>query len=303
VSDLHLLEGSGLDPALEQGADVIARAYPPGAVRMDAAFLRWALTARAASLPAPLAVLAVDAGRPVGFAAAIPLALDLHGDTTPAQLVTAVAVAPDARGAGLGRALYDALLPALAARHVDAVVITFAEAGSAGARRIAERYPAHHWHGAALAPRRVWGAVRRRLAAVSPPDSAPAAPTVATIVPDAGTAAWLQSDPRSVAALGTAGRVMLLPLLGDGARAIAAVDLFVAPGTPAALVEALQEGAGHLPDDVVQLTCTSLDAEHDALATAAGLRRLPAPDWQPWCWCRRADHPLLRARSTTIPVT
>lgn len=305
MNEVRVVEGDALAASIVRLAEVIERSYPAGSVRMDAAFMRWALIDRDRTGPPPLGVLAGGHARAIGAAIAIPVELQGASTRFPAYLVTGVAVAPEARGQGLGRLLYNALLPAIHERLPDAAVLTFAQVDSVGARLIEDRYPAHQWHGRQLLAHPAWGALRKKLIAQQPlvPDGAHTVPRRDALRPADGTTTWLLGDPRCVPADVPSGRVAVLPLVGEPPRRLGALDLFATPVDPVELARSLHAAATALPDDVPQVTVSCLDEDSDLVATAVGLRRLPTPAWQPWAWATRPDHPALSARRTTMPVT
>lgn len=294
----RLLEGPDLTGALEQAAALIARAYPAGSARMDGSFLAWALSGRD---PGARPLAASLEGR--GFAAAIPVTLALGDSTVSAHVVTAVAVAPEARGSGLGASLYATLLRGLVDAVGDPVVLTFAQASSAGAHLIARSYPACGWHGTQLFARPVWGTLRHRLRPLQDDSSVVAFGEEEVLAPDPATIAWLLRDPRALGAATPRARAALLPVIGDDGPGVGTVDLLAPVDSTREVLEALESGVALLPESVRQVVVTSLDVTRDDIASAVGLRRLPSPEWSSWIWCARNDHPALRARSSTMPVT
>lgn len=294
----RLLEGPDLTGALEPAAALIERAYPPGSARMDQDFLAWALSGRDPGAR-PLAAFLEDRG----FAAAIPVSLAFGSSTVSAHVITAVAVAPDTRGTGIGASLYATLLQGLVDATGDPVVLTFAQASSAGARLIERCYPEAGWHGTQLLARPVWGMLRHRLRAAQ--QDAFVAPRARdhVLTPDPATIAWLLRDPRALGAATPRARAALLPVIGGDGPGVGTVDLLAPVDSTRELLEALEAGVTLLPESVRQLVVTSLDVTRDDIASAVGLRRLPSPEWSSWIWCARNDHPALRARTTTMPVT
>jgi len=286
-----------------EAADLIRAAYPAGSIVMDREYLDWVLAPREDLARDPVAALATDEDELVGFAAAAPVALALDHSHHPADIVSFVAVAPTHRGAGLARALYACLLEELRARRTTPLVLTFAQAGTAGAALIERCYPEAGWTGTELVPTAPRGILRRRLARVTAADASVQRAAHLTLADDAVTAARMRRDPRHVATAPSGARVLAVRTIGDDDRAVGVIDSWPATLTGATLAEALALADASLAPEVTQVMVSGLGDDGDALCATTGLRRLPGTSWRSWLWSLDPGHPALRAESTGIPIT
>lgn len=293
-----------LADVLADVATLLRRAYPAGSLRMDAAYLAWALTDRNDLALSALSALAHEAGRPVGFAGAAPVHLQLGDRSWPAHLVSFVATDPLVRGRGVAGRLYEVLLDALAADRNPACVLTYAQCDSPGAALIERCYPRQGWFGARLETMAPWGIARRRIAAgTDGPTGTAATEGELRIAADEGSRAWLARDPRLVLTTDQGIRVLALPLVGPGDPVVGSLDSFPGFLTSAALGDALSAAAASLPQAVTQVIVPNLPEAAADVARAVGLRRLPGQPWCAWAWSRNPSHPVLGATRSAVPVT
>lgn len=302
MTDLHLLDGAGLRAALGPVADLLALAYPAGSLRMDRQYLEWALGDEPDSRGTALGVVGGPPDAPVGFAGACPARLQTDGWSGSAHIVSFVAVAPEVQGQHLARRMYERLLGELA-REYDALVLTFARAGTAGAHLIETVYPALGWHGTALEPMLSWGIPRRRIAALRGDSSLGCAnPTGLRLAADPSTALWIESDPRLVHRRADGTRILSVPLLGDPDVFVGSIDMLPEALNAGALVETLHGADAALPHEVSQIIVPNLDVAAAMVAGASGLRRLPGPGWRAWLWSSGMTRPSMRCSHTAVPI-
>lgn len=303
MTDLLRLEGDALRAILAEAAGLMSGAYPATSIRMDKAYLAWALQDRPDLGLAAQAALVRQGTELVGFAAATPTAVQVGGVTEPVMLVSFVAVAAAARGRGLGGRLYDALLSALAAQHPAITVLTHAVAGSRGADLIEDRYAHHHWRGHRLEPIHSWGISRRRIAGLGDPDHAEYfANRELRPADDEATPNWLRTDPRCKGKLSAGMRLLAVPLNDERGSVVGAIDTLTGVISAPVLREALHQADARLDATATMIVVNGIPEGAESVADAAGLRRLPAPPWQAWIWSRQLDPRLSAARRSGFPV-
>lgn len=141
---------------------ILEESWPAPHVRYSPQYLRWQF-GFPGPLP-PLAVAAFEGAEPVGFAGATPRRARFRAHSAPLYIVSFVSVRPAWRRRGIAAALYAELLRPV--REGEAAVVTFAESGSAGQRRLVAAYEAAAFHVRPLGEYAVHGYL--------PPPNAPA---------------------------------------------------------------------------------------------------------------------------------
>jgi len=139
----------------DSASQVLEESWPAPHVRYTPQYLRWQFT-----FPGPLpslGVAAFEGEEPVAFGAATPRRARFRGHGAPVYIVSFVSVRPAWRGRGVAGAIYAELLRHI--RQTDSAVVTFAETGSAGQRRLLAAYDAAGFHVRALGEYPVYGFV------------------------------------------------------------------------------------------------------------------------------------------------
>ena len=117
--------------ASEMSSEILRAAWLPPSLYYSPEYVRWQFT-----FPGPPATAAIAflGGRPVGCAAVTPRRLRSGGFSINTQVLSFVAVVPDARGRGVAQAVYAALLEQL---RDAAPLLAFSEINSPGGRLLA----------------------------------------------------------------------------------------------------------------------------------------------------------------------
>ncbi len=214
-----------VDPAgaAASGAALLRRAWAPPALHYTEAYLRWQLGFPPADGIGAVAVRAEAGSEWVGFAAATPRRVEVAGTPIDAHLVSFVAVAPEARGSGLGHRLYAVLLDRLVAAGAQAV-ITFGLEGSVGLSLLVRAYEAAGFRTVDLGEYPSLGMVIPRTATAreaSPPPGLPASGPADLLASAPTEEQWRHylTDPRGTRWLGLPDRGTLT---GRGGLAVLA---------------------------------------------------------------------------------
>ena len=148
----------------DSASRVLEESWPAPHVRYSPEYLRWQFSFPG-TVPS-LGVAAFEGEEPVAFGGATPRRARFRGRIAAVYIVSFVSVRPAWRRRGIAAMIYAELLHHI--RKTDSAVVTFAETGSAGQRRLLAAYDAAAFHVRALGEYPMYGFV-------VPPDAPPPA--------------------------------------------------------------------------------------------------------------------------------
>jgi GNAT superfamily N-acetyltransferase len=128
------VEEVALLDVVESAAAVLQASWQPPCLDYSTDYLRWQFSYPGD--PGARGVAAFASGEPIGFAAVVPRTVAFEGKRHQILLLSFVAVRPDFRGQGVGKALYAALTAIT--NQTGRLILSFAEAGTAGRRLLVE---------------------------------------------------------------------------------------------------------------------------------------------------------------------
>jgi len=303
MTQIEILTGASLATQADRVAALLERTYPPGTLHMSADYLRWAFAPHPGdSLPSQ-GILAVKDGILVGFAGSTPITLQSGEQRFESQVVSFTAVAPEAQGLGLASQVYGSLLEALATTP-DSTMLAFARDQTRGVALIETCHPRHGWLGNELEPMRTWGIPRRLIRKRWEPPLPPVVAADAILVAETPTArARMAQDPRVLAVTGCGIRIVGVEVLPRDGTVVCSLDSIPQVVEQDSLGGALLQADAVLPPEVRHVLVPELPEGASGIARSLGMRQVPLAPWRAWIWSRRADHPLLLAQRSLVPIT
>ncbi|MEO5825510.1 MAG: hypothetical protein ABIR59_06445 [Gemmatimonadales bacterium] len=287
----------------DAAARLVAEAFAPPTVEMDAPFLRWVLASetREGSAEKPFTVMGHLDGVAISFVGS-PTRIFRVGDTAiPVTIPSWLAISPTAAGRGMARTTYGRLIDDIRERGL--AVLTYAIEGARSVAFIESMYLERGFVGGILPQMPLFGAIR--------PPAIPAeenvwSPTQPVLTLDRTPAvhAELLRDPRGALDLGVGGAIAVTAWqkTENGRKPVLLLEHLPEPLTARSLAEAvgtaLTLGASHGR----QLFVPNLPEGARELGRLAGLRQLPGTMYRAWIWVPDPSHPAMQCTQTTHPI-